>query len=379
MLNFKSFLKEEKKPTAGIAHIEHPSDRSFDGADAAQHALSTLRGVSAGTVPITRKIDDKMSFHAIRRDDGSVGVKYKGSGSHYNFSEKDVDEQHGHKPYLAGPLKGLLNHIGKVLPKEPGEYQGGYMSEPHTREMKSGQVSHTPNTIEYRTPATSAEGKKLRQSKVSAVIHTKLVGADKSPQPITSMDGFDSHPDFHQVSHVVSAEHRKVNPAHKKKADAHIDAAEELMKDHDYSHLDGHEIHLRTYINRNVSSGDTPTVEGYKKHLYDALNKKVDAVKTDAAKQRHAATRDASVAHVEKNKAAFDKSLKIHQNLQQATNILARSLDDHGAGGFTTHINDNPAGGEGYVANGIKIVDREGFSKANRERSEILRANRGKK
>ena len=379
MLKFKSFILEEKKPAAGIAHIEHPSDRSFDGPDAANHALTTLRGVSAGKTPITRKIDDKMSFHAIRNPDGSVGVKYKGSGSHYNFSEKDIDTQHGHKPYLAGPLKALLNHIGKALPKQPGEYQGGYMSEPHTRAMKSGQVSHTPNTIEYRTPSTSSEGKKLRQSKVSAVIHTRLVGPHKQAQPITSMDGFEEHPDFHQVSHVVSDEHRAIHPEHKTEADKHLDAADYLMQDHSYHHLDGHDTHLRTYINRTVSSGEAPSVRGYKKHLYDALHKKVESVKTDAAKQRHAATRDASVKHVDANKAAFERSLKIHNHLQQATNILARSLDKHGAGGFSTHINDEEAGGEGYVANGIKIVDREGFSKANRARSEILRANRGKK
>jgi hypothetical protein len=54
-------------------------------------------------------------------------------------------------------------------------------------------------------------------------------------------------------------------------------------------------------------------------------------------------------------------------------------LDSGGGGGFSTHINGAAAGGEGYVAHGLKVVDREGFSKANRERSAILRASRGKK
>jgi len=136
MLRFTAFINESKSNIGqGIQHIEHPSDRSFDGADAAHHALKTLKDVAAGRTPVTRKIDDKMSYQAIRDKDGRVGVKYKGPGSHYNFSHADIEKQHGHKPYLAHPLKLLHTHLDKVLPKRPGEYQAGYMSDPSTRSI----------------------------------------------------------------------------------------------------------------------------------------------------------------------------------------------------------------------------------------------------
>ena len=94
MHSFREYLSEAKT-VGGITHLEHPSDRLFDGPEATKHSVDTLKGVVSGKTPVTRKIDDKMSFQAIRKSDGNVGVKYKGSGSTYNFSPKDIEKQHG--------------------------------------------------------------------------------------------------------------------------------------------------------------------------------------------------------------------------------------------------------------------------------------------
>lgn len=60
------YLSEEVKHEGGILHIEHPSHRVFDGHKPAIHALNTLRGAATGQHPVSRKIDDKMSFQAVR-------------------------------------------------------------------------------------------------------------------------------------------------------------------------------------------------------------------------------------------------------------------------------------------------------------------------
>ena len=44
MFTFSTFLTEAA--VGGIQHIEHPSDRLFEGPDAAHHALKTLKGVT---------------------------------------------------------------------------------------------------------------------------------------------------------------------------------------------------------------------------------------------------------------------------------------------------------------------------------------------
>lgn len=377
LIKFTEFLFEANEQV-GIQHLEHPSDLSFDGNKSAHNAIKTLKSVVSGKSDITRKIDDKMSFQAIRTPEGKVGVKYKGTGAHYNFSKEDIEKQHGHKPYLAEPLKALHQHLGKVLPNRPGEYQGGFMSSKETRAEHGGNIEHTPNTITYSAPKNSEEGKKLARSKVSAVIHTELTGANKTPKPITSMSEFGSHPDVHLVHHVVGPEERKLSSEDKTKVIGHIHQAEKLMQGHTDHHLSGHEQTLRSYINKTVDNGDKPSVEGYKKHLENVHNKKIESVKLEKTKQAKQAERDAAIAHVDNNKKQFEKSLEIHHHLQQATNHLARALDKNSSRhGFETKIAGKASGGEGYVARGVKIVDREGFSKANRERTAILRT--GKK
>lgn len=371
MKSFSQYLNES------ILHIEHPSDRLFDGSAAAKHALRTLKQVSAKKAPsMTRKIDDKMSFNVIRTADGKVGVKYKGTGSSYNFTQKDIQTQHGNKPYLAQPLSLLLKHLPKVLPDTAAEYQGGYMSDKNSREIQDGMVSHTPNTITYSTPSNSPEGRALAKSQVSAVIHTKL-GAG-GPTPLTSLSGFKTHPDVHLVQHLVSKEQAVIPPQYKSKADDHLKKAEQLMGSHSFDHLPGHEQTLRQYINSTITTDATPTTQGYIQYLKTWHKKKIDAVKTEKTKAAKQKVLDDAVAHVTKNQQNFNKTFQVHYHLQQATNHLSRGLDSTGAGGFRTSIGGQASGGEGHVYNGLKVVDREGFSKANRARSEILRASRGK-
>lgn len=370
----ESYLIEAKKPVVGIQHIEHPYHRPFDGKSAANHALKTLRGVAMGRTPVTRKIDDKMSPHIIKDEQGRVGVKYKGSGSTYNYSNDDIERQHGDKPYMMTPLKHLLAHAPKVLPNRPGEWQGGYMSAAGDRTEKGGKISHTPNTVTYSVKKDSPEGRKLANSKVSMTIHTELKGPKQTPTPIENQSEFRSHPDVHLVDHTVSAEERKVPAAAKKAALGHLAAAHELMKDHNYGHLNGHEDHLRTYSNSTMDARAERSVDGYKAHLQKHWEKEISKVKTEKAKNAKAAQRDAQLAHVENNKEAFDRSFKIHDHLLNATNVLARSLNKTAHGGVDTEIDGKKSGGEGFVANGLKIVDSEEFREANRARSAMLRA-----
>jgi len=376
MLTFKFFLIEGS-PAGGIQHIEHPADRTFDGHDAAQHAIDTLKGATESSTPISRKIDDKLSYQVMRDKDGRVGVKYKGAGAQYNFSPEDIDKQHGHKPYLAHPLKLLLEHLPKVLPKREGEWQGGYMSDPSTRTISNGRISHTPNTIEYSVPTNTKEGKKLQQSKVSTVIHSELTGPNREAHPVTDLSEFGEHPDVHLVSHLVSHdEQHNIDPVMKRRVLNHLNQAQKLMNNHTHDHHVGHEDTLRSYINSTVTSGETPTTEGYINHLNKHHQKRIDSVKTQKTKDVKAAERDAALAHVNKNKKAFDKSFKIHGHVQEATNLLSKALAKTAHGGYGHAINGEETGPEGFVAGGLKIVDRKGFSAANRARSAVLRASK---
>ena len=82
------------------------------------------------------------------------------------------------------------------------------------------------------------------------------------------------------------------------------------------------------------------------------------------------------MVHIDANKEAFARTFQIHHHVQQATNILADSLSKRAHGGFQHEIAGRQADPEGFVAGGLKIVNRspQGFSASNFARSAELRA-----
>lgn len=375
MFGFKQyipFLTEQKAPARGIQHLPHAFEAAFHARrGAVGSAISSIQGVISGRTPITRKIDDRMSFQAVRTPDGKVGVKYKGPGAKYNFSHDDIKKQYSEKPYIAGPMMNLFNHVHKVLPDGPGEYQGGYLSAPENRTEEDGKISHTPNTIKYAVDKKSEEGKKLAKSKVSIALHSKL-DAEGNASPLDA-SSLKSHPDVHVMSHTVSGEERKLSPEAKRKALEHIAAAKKLAKNHPQSHHEGHEETLQRYANSTIDTGEKPTAKGYTKFLQKIHQKEIDKVKTEKAKARKTEEMKAAINHVNDNLEKFDRSFDVHHHLQQATYAVADALSKTAHGGYSHQIGGEDAAGEGFVAGGKKFVPRK-FTEANRKRSAALKA-----
>lgn len=361
--NFLSTITEEKAPARGILHIDHPRENVFGqvhhdefgrkayahGSDVVKNTLNTLRGVMNGTTPVNEKVDDRGSIHVIRTEEGKVGVKYKGPGAQYNFSQKDVQRQYAEKPYMAKMIGTVLQHVGKVLPPHPGEYQGGFLSSPEDRKVEGGKIKHTPNAITYGVDANSEEGKKLAGSKVSLAIHSMI---DKSGMTSTIPRNFQfkSHPDVHLMSTHVTPAEQNIPPQHKKAAQEHISNAESLLKDYDHSHLHGHEQTLRQYANRVITNNEAPNTAGYINYLKDYHQKLIDGVKTENAKKAKAATRDAAIAHVAQNGKRFERTFAIHNAVHNATNAIAEGLAQSANRGYEHHVEGTPASPEGFVA-----------------------------
>lgn len=375
MFGFKQYiplLSEQKKPVRGILHLPHPSEAAFNTRKGAVGStLSKIQGVISGRTPITRKIDDRMSFQAIRTPEGKVGVKYKGTGATYNFSAEDIKKQHSEKPYIAGPLMNIHKHIHKVLPKGAGEYQGGYLSSLEDRTEEDGNIGHKPNTIRYSVDKKSAEGKKLAKAPLSIALHSRIA-ADGSTSPIGEGE-LQEHPDVHLMSHLVSSEERKLSPDAKRKALEHIAAAKKLGQKHSHDHHEGHDETLLRYANSTIDTGEKPNAKGYIKFLEKHHQKRIDSVKTEKAKNQKAEERKASINHVNDNLDKFDKTFDMHHHIQQATYAVADALSKTASGGYSHKIDGEEAAGEGFVSGGMKFVPRK-FTEANRKRSAALKA-----
>lgn len=374
MFGFRQFipLNEQKKPVRGIQHLPHPAESAFaTRRGAVGSALSKIQGVISGRTPITRKIDDRMSFQAIRTPEGKVGVKYKGAGAAYNFSAEDIKKQHSAKPYIAGPLMNIHKHIHKVLPKGAGEYQGGYLSSLEDRTEEDGNIGHKPNTIRYSVDKKSAEGKKLAKAPLSIALHSRIA-ADGSTSPIGEGE-LQEHPDVHLMSHLVSGEERKLSPDAKRKAMEHIAAAKKLGQKHSNKHHEGHEETLLRYANSTVDTGEKPNAKGYTKFLEKHHQKRIDSVKTEKAKNQKAEEMRAAINHVNDNLDKFDKTFDIHHHIQKAGYTVADALSKTASGGYSHKIDGEEAAGEGFVSGGMKFVPRK-FTEANRKRSATFKA-----
>jgi hypothetical protein len=366
------FLTEQKEAARGIQHLPHAFEPTLHATrGGVNKAISSIQGVISGRAPLTRKIDDRMSFQVIRTPEGKIGVKYKGPGAQYNYSAEDIKKQHSEKPYIAGPLMNTLKHIHKVLPEGPGEYQGGYLSAIEDRTEEDGKIGHKPNTIRYSIDKNSPEGKKLAKAPLSIALHSKL-NAEGKPSPIEAGELKD-HPDVHVMSHLISPEERKLSPEAKRKALEHIAMAKAMAKGHGHEHHEGHEETLQRYANSTIDSGEKPSAKGYTKFLEKHHQKLIDKVKTEKAKARKTEDMKAAINHVNDNLEKFDRSFDIHRHVQQATYTVADALSKTAHGGYSHHIFGQEAAGEGFVSGNAKFVPRK-FTEANRKRSAELKA-----
>jgi hypothetical protein len=385
MKSFLSFLKEETQEVDGkLKHIHHAEDRPlFHGAKGFEHTKNALNTAHEHIK------SGGHSSHLTMKYDGSPAVVF---GHHpetkkffvasksafnknpkINYTEKDIEKNHGHAPGLVSKLKDAL-HLAKVTPKK-GVYQGDVMfGHDDKHEHKKG-VSFTPNTIKYTAKGEQAE--KIKKAKVGVVVHTQYHGTN-----ITDMKA-DPHPDVHNFKQHEdvwhkSAEHdtSKVNYTEKSQQQyqKHIAAAQSLHDKHGskmYSATEPHRGetgHLSTYINHTVRTDEVPTAKGLQKHIQKQYQKAASKLKTPAAQSRKETEAKSHTQHIEGNADHYNNLLKMHHHLQQAKNVLVDTLNQH-EGGLEHHIDSKESKPEGFVIHHAgeptKLVNRTEFAKAN--------------
>jgi len=391
MRHFLAFIAEALE-VKQLKHLTHAEDHPIiSGSEGFEHADRTLSGVHAQLsghgdehgVKVTEKFDGAPSL--VFGHDPKTKRFFVASKSAFNknpkinYTDEDIERNHGHAPGLVEKLKAALAHLKKVAPKE-GVYQGDVMyTKPDV--VKDGGFYHfTPNTVTHSVDQKSEEGKKIGKAKIGVVVHTKYEGNDLSDMSAgfdVDHDRFKHHPDAHIINPEMHFQgtytplQQQTFNMHMRKARAHHKA----LGDAGYKALQGHDIHMSTYINSTVRNGTQPSVQGYKAFLAERKAREVASVKTDKAKAIKAKHHDDLIAHVESHKKEFEHALAIHQHLQHAKHQLVAALATHNRGIHYT-IKGEKSQPEGFVAivkndKGeslpSKLVDRTptGFAAAN--------------
>jgi hypothetical protein len=289
-----------------------------------------------------------------------------------NYTEEDIERNHGHAPGLVSKLRAALQHLPKVTPKK-GVFQGDIMHTSDDVHESDGRVHFTPNTITYSAPKNSAHGKAALNSKIGVAIHTKYNGKnleDMQAEHGAQLNDFGLHKDVHLISTEHHLDNIKFTPQHREsfaKAMTAAAAHNKKAKPETYEAIKGHEIPLKTYINHTVRTGTKPNVEGFMNHYMKAHQKKIEGVKMAASKASKTAAMEADIGHIQRNRAHFENVLNQHKHLQKAKDVLAKTLSSSAE--FDHSINGKKSKPEGFVVvrhnRPTKIVDRAEFSAAN--------------
>lgn len=383
-----NFLIEAATSEEKLTHLEHAEDHPINAGEAGyKHARATLDSVhkaltgEGSNASITTKYDGSPSIVFGRHPEtGKFFVASKSAfnkNPKINYTEKDIEENHGHAPGLVEKLKTALKHLPKVTPKS-GVFQGDIMHTGGSQgdvKHEDGKAHFTPNTITYT--ASGDEAEKAAKSKIGVAVHTAYHGksfGEMKAKFNSGNEGFSAHPDVHMVdvSHPLSK--TNYSKEHQAAYQHHMDQAEQHhneLKGGGYKAIAPHADTIKTYINKTVRTGETPSVEGYKQHLSSLGEKAAEKLKTDASKKKVLDKTSGQLSHVEDNKHHFASALLLHHNLQSAKNSLAHTLSTHTT--FEHTINGKPTKPEGFVAvinnRPTKIVDRAEFSRANFERT----------
>jgi hypothetical protein len=388
MINFTNFLTESLD-VEKLKHLEHVEDHIIHGGhEGVSHAADTLNDVNdflsgkKTDTKITTKYDGAPSVvFGINPENGKFFVGSKSvfnASPKINYTDEDIEENHGHAPGLVAKLKLALKELPKIMPKKGGVYQGDLMFGKEDVRDEGKDFSFTPNTITYSAEKNSEQGIKIANSKVGIVVHTQYLGKRGKHAKLSDM-----HADFNvnQKSFQDSKDVFRVNPEvqsakisgmEKKEYKKHLEDALNEYKNQDldiHEVLDGHDILLKTYINSTVRDGSKPSSAAYIKFLQTKYEKELAKLKSEKARATKQEEMDTILSHVKSHKKQFDSILKMHDSLQKAKDVLTRALSDSAVTGFKTTIGGKPTKPEGFVAikNGrpSKLVDRAEFSAAN--------------
>lgn len=389
-MNFKHFIIESQEEEKQLKHLEHAEDHVINaGHEGFAHAYSNLKDVH-----------DKLTG---KKNDTRVTIKYDGSpavifGRHpengkffvasksvfnknpkLNYSEEDIERNHGHAPGLVHKLKAALKHLPKVTPSE-GVYQGDIMHTKGDVHVSGGHAHFTPNTLTYSVPQDSDHGKAAQNSHIGVAVHTAYHGKkleDMEAEYAPNLDHFEKHDDVHMMSTNHDLGKLDYSQEAQAKFKKHLLAAHEIYKntpaDH-YDSLNGHQVPLKTYINHTVRTGSEPSVDDFIQHYNNSHEKLINKVKTEKSKEAKRQKRDAAIGHVRTNREHFQNVLDMHKHLQHAKNVLTDTMSNNTE--FKHSISGNASKPEGFVVvkknRPTKFVDRNEFSAANFNRDKSL-------
>ena len=392
----KIFLKEEQEGV--LKHLTHLEELVLtskkQGLDIAIQFLKELYAVLKGKTDsktfVSIKIDGAPAVTAgINPENNNFFVGTKSIGNvnpKINYTDEDIDKNHGHAPGLVKKLKLALKYLPSVI--KDGVYQGDFLFD--QQDLKSQNIDgedlilFKPNTITYAVEQHSAFGQRILNSKIGIIFHTKYSGHNlqnlkKSSDVSVSefnqtQDVFVDDAKFKDISGLAT-----FTKDESEKFETIIDSCETAG-----NRINWEQIPETIYTNLNIFINSLIRQGRFVQKPQDEYNnfvqwvnekgmKAVDQLKTEKGKQKKQQALNEFVAAIEQNQKDVLNLFNLSKKLEQAKMMF---VSKYNSAIKTKQFLTQPDGSlkvtapEGYVAvdnlgNMTKFVDRLSFSAAN--------------
>lgn len=394
MINFSEYLTEQEEAAANQQkHLPHTTEfalQNHEGVGATDSTLRSLHNYLIGNrrnTPqrVEKKIDGAPAFHIGKDKDGKIFVATKSlfnKNPKINYTEEDIQRNHGHAPGLVSALTQVLNHGHKVLPSDmkPGEmYKGDFLFGGEGKQLENDDehVSSQPNLLRYKWQKGTPEAEKASNAKVGFALHT-FFNKNGDAQPISEKqrNKFVDHPDAFNYDPTVSVSPQNYTPEEQRAYETHMENARKSysrIKPEVYDKLAGHGDSMTTFINSRVRNGQEGSgkVDEYLNFLNSKANKDIASVKTPASKDAKSKKHAALMQQVVSNSKDAQHILDMHGHFQNAKHLLLGVMNKNSKEAVEMP-NGEATGHEGYVVTGkggeqSKIVDQtpSGFANLN--------------
>ena len=394
MKNFKLYfesyqlLQEATKANTHLTHLEElVLTRGEQGYGIARgfitDLLSHLQGKSKRKVNTSVKWDGAPAIFAGRHPD--TGKFFVGTKSIFNrepkinYTENDVEINHGHAPGLADKLKKALKYLPKLGIQ--GILQGDFMFDASSikKEEIDGIPHFTfkPNTIKYAVETDSDLGKEIANSVFGIVFHTGYKDLESGPQYGINVKNLKKVPGVWVDDAVFTDSTGTVTLTQDE-----AKQIRDLVKTADSIKVKYKDLPLdliNIYVNSEIQQGKfledaEMSYNGFTEWFKSRMAKEIDKRKSKAGKLKVEESFKKKLSEIEQEKENIINIFKISRLLSQAKQIFINKYNN--AVYNTKHFLDAEDGTlkvtapEGYVSvsragDAVKLVDRLEFSRAN--------------
>lgn len=393
MRNFKQFhqdsqLLTEAKANTHLTHLEElvltQGERGYGVARSmVADLLSKLQGKTKRKVNTSVKWDGAPAIFAGKHPE--TGKFFVGTKSIFNrepkinYTENDVELNHGHAPGLADKLKKALKYLPKLGIK--GILQGDFMFDSSMLKpvMQDGvkHIAFKPNTITYAVEADSDLGKEIANSVFGIVFHTGYADLNSPPQYGINVNNLKKVPGVWVDDAVFTDTTGTVTLTTDE-----AKQVKDLLKTADSIKVKYKDLPLdllNIYANSEIRDGKfledaDASYKGFMNWMKGRMEKEIAKRKSKVGKQKITEAFKKKLAEINAREADIVAIFKVSKLLSQAKQIFVNKYNN--AVYNTKHFLDNGDGTlgvsnpEGYVAvsrdgNAVKLVDRLEFSRAN--------------